>query len=147
MLSAMLFLPTSRRHQFYHKTRMTRASSSKRALLRIKCREALATHICRHRSYHSSHTTANRFMDARLGLTISPGQVRLQPLLSDGYSWSATGTSTTLLKKNLSSGNIWFYQSICEELGRSIEAVPVQVSKDTAKDKAKEVCSTFSQFG
>jgi hypothetical protein len=82
-------------------------------------------------------------MDERLGLTISPAQVRLQPLPSDGYSWSATGTSAALLEKNISSGNIWFYKSICEQLGRSLEAVPVQVLKGNGKDRLSEACPVF----
>ncbi|KAJ5904731.1 uncharacterized protein N7473_001647 [Penicillium subrubescens] len=105
----------------------------------------MSTHICKLRSHDDSQITANLFVDERLGLTIAPGQVRLQPLPGDGYSWSATGTSAALLKKSLSSGNIWFYQSICEELGRSLEAVPVQVLKGTAKDKANEACPDSSR--
>ncbi|OKP09883.1 hypothetical protein PENSUB_4714 [Penicillium subrubescens] len=122
---------------------MTRASSSKRALMRIKCREALSAHICKLQSHHVSQFTANLFVDERLGLTIAPAQVQLQPFPSDGYSWSATGTSATLLEKNISSGNIWFYKSICQELGRSLEAVPVQVLKGTGKDKIQD-CVTRS---
>jgi hypothetical protein len=141
----LLLPPTHRQHQLHQKAKMTRASSSKRALLRIKCREALSTHICKLRSHDGSQITANLFVDERLGLAIAPGQVRLQPLPSDGYSWSATGTSAALLKKSLSSGNLWFYQSICEELGRSLEAVPVQVLKGTAKDKANEACPDSSR--
>ena len=66
----------------------------------------MSTYICKLRSYNNSQITANLFVDKRLGLTIAPSQVRLQPLLGDGYSWSATGTSAALLKKSLSSGNI-----------------------------------------
>ncbi|KAJ5904756.1 uncharacterized protein N7473_001672 [Penicillium subrubescens] len=124
---------------------MTRASSSKRALMRIKCREALSAHICKLQSHHVSQFTANLFVDERLGLTIAPAQVQLQPFPSDGYSWSATGTSATLLEKNISSGNIWFYKSICQELGRSLEAVPVQVLKGTGKDKLEIAISRLNE--
>jgi hypothetical protein len=141
----LLFPATHRQHRLSQAT-MTRASSSKRALMRIKCREALSAHICKLQSHHVSQFTANLFVDERLGLTIAPAQVRLQPFPSDGYSWSATGTSATLLEKNISSGNIWFYKSICQELGRSLEAVPVQVLKGTGKDKVNQACPVSSSL-
>jgi len=64
--------------------------------------------------------------DNRLGLVVAPGQVRLQPSAGDGYAWSVTESKKSLLQSNLGSGSVGLYRSICEELGRSLEAVTPQ---------------------
>ncbi|KAF3000468.1 hypothetical protein E8E15_000819 [Penicillium rubens] len=89
---------------------MAKSSNEKRALLKQQCREALAAHI------HD-----------RLGLVIAPAQVRLQPPPEDGYAWSVTEPMAFLLQSNLSSGTVGLLQTICKELGRSLEAVSPQV--------------------
>ncbi|KAJ5775808.1 uncharacterized protein N7511_000819 [Penicillium nucicola] len=88
---------------------MVLTSNEKRAFLRQQCREALAAHIY-----------------DRLGLVVAPSQVRLQPSAGDGYAWSVTESKKSLLQSNLGSGNVGMYRSICEELGRSLEAVTPQ---------------------
>ncbi|KAJ5330516.1 hypothetical protein N7476_000299 [Penicillium atrosanguineum] len=88
---------------------MTKNSNQKRMKLRKECREALATHI-----YN------------RLGLVIAPGLVRLQPRPEDRYAWSVTESNDFLLQSSLSSGTISLYQSICQALGHSLEAVTPQ---------------------
>ncbi|KAJ5626382.1 hypothetical protein N7510_002691 [Penicillium lagena] len=103
---------------------MTKPSNEKRMRLRKQCREALAAHIY-----------------DRLGLAVAPGMVRLQPQPEDGYSWSVTKSNATLLKSSLSTGTISLYQSICNELGRSLEAVPPQMLQDSqpnASDLSEE---------
>jgi hypothetical protein len=59
----------------------------------------------------------------RLGLIVAPNQVRLHPRPEDGYAWSVTEPNKHLLQSSLSDGKIRIYRSICEELGRSLEAV------------------------
>jgi len=59
----------------------------------------------------------------RLGLIVEPSKVRLQPAVEDGYAWSVTASHASLLKTCLSSGGLRFFQTICKELGRSLEAV------------------------
>ncbi|KAK9847350.1 hypothetical protein MYU51_019563 [Penicillium brevicompactum] len=88
---------------------MVLSSNEKRAFFREQCREALAAHI------HN-----------RLGLVVAPSQVRLQPSAGDGYAWSVTESKKSLLQSNLGSGSVGLYRSICEELGRSLEAVTPQ---------------------
>ncbi|KAJ6134793.1 hypothetical protein N7523_001115 [Penicillium sp. IBT 18751x] len=88
---------------------MAKDSNQKRMKLRKQCREALATHIY-----------------DRLGLDIAPGLVRLQPRPEDRYAWSVTESNEFLLQSSLSSGTISLYQSICQALGHSLEAVTPQ---------------------
>ncbi|KAJ5365294.1 hypothetical protein N7517_008180 [Penicillium concentricum] len=88
---------------------MVLSSNEKRAFFRQQCREALAAHI----------------LD-RLDLVVAPSQVRLQPSGGDGYAWSITESKKSLLQSNLGSGSVGLYRSICEELGRSLEAVTPQ---------------------
>ena len=59
-------------------------------------------------------------------MLFAPGQVRLQPSAGDGYAWSVTESKKSLLQSNLGSGSVGLYRSICEELGRSLEAVTPQ---------------------
>ncbi|KAJ5483143.1 hypothetical protein N7530_002389 [Penicillium desertorum] len=92
---------------------MALSSNEKRALWRRQCREALATHIFE-----------------RLGLTVAPGRVRLQPSMADGYAWSVSKSQEHLLKSNLSDGTVGSYKKICDALGRSIEAVSPQTLRE-----------------
>ncbi|CAG7951589.1 unnamed protein product [Penicillium salamii] len=103
---------------------MVLSSNEKRAFFRQQCREALAAHI------HN-----------RLGLVVAPGQVHLQPSAGDGYAWSVTESNKSLLQSNLGSGSVGLYRSICEELGRSLEAVTpqtLQVAQSERDHLAKE---------
>ncbi|CAG8231427.1 unnamed protein product [Penicillium salamii] len=103
---------------------MVLSSNEKRAFFRQQCREALAAHI-----YN------------RLGLVVAPGHVRLQPSAGDGYAWSVTESKKSLLQSNLGSGSVGLYRSICEELGRSLEAVTpqtLQVAQSEREHLAKE---------
>ncbi|KAJ5500625.1 hypothetical protein N7453_009728 [Penicillium expansum] len=88
---------------------MVLSSNEKRAFFRKQCREALAAHILE-----------------RLDLVVAPSQVRLQPSGGDGYAWSITESKKSLLQSNLGSGSVGLYRSICEEIGRSLEAVTPQ---------------------
>ncbi|KAI1829144.1 hypothetical protein CBS147337_10036 [Penicillium roqueforti] len=97
---------------------MAKSSNEKRALLKQQCREALAAHI------HD-----------RLGLVIAPAQVRLQPPPEDGYAWSVTEPMAFLLQSNLSSGTVGLLQTICKELGRSLEAVSPQVLQEQLNER------------
>ena len=104
---------------------MTKDSNQKRMKLRKQCREALATHICMVGpiTYLFSQLTP---LDDRLGLVIAPELVRLQPRPEDRYAWSVTKPNDFLLQSSLSSGTISLYQSICQALGHSLEAVTPQ---------------------
>jgi hypothetical protein len=81
--------------------------------------------------------------DERLGLRVDPRQVRLQPSTDDGYSWSVTDSQKYLLQSSLSRGTVGLYRAICEELGRSLEAVRPQTvhrsqtENDVDKTKGK----------
>ncbi|KAI1828861.1 hypothetical protein DTO027I6_10208 [Penicillium roqueforti] len=103
---------------------MPKRSNEKRLKLNQQCREALAANI-----YN------------RLRIVVAPEKVRLQPLPEDGYAWSVTGPNAGLLKSRLSSGNIHLYQSICNEIGHSFEAVSprtLQISQSNANCIPKE---------
>ncbi|KAJ5972501.1 uncharacterized protein N7479_002419 [Penicillium vulpinum] len=89
-------------------------SNETRAAMRKQCREALSAHI-----YN------------RLGLDVAPSQVRLQPLVEDGYAWSVTESKKSLLQSSLSNGTVGLFRAICEELGRSLEAVTPQTLHDS----------------
>ncbi|OQE70563.1 hypothetical protein PENNAL_c0114G05474 [Penicillium nalgiovense] len=93
---------------------MILSSNEKRALLRQQCREALAAHI-----------------HERLGLTVAPGRVRLQPSAADGYAWSVSKSQENLLRSNLSNGTVGLYQAIRDALGCSIEAVSPQTLRES----------------
>ncbi|KAJ6027429.1 uncharacterized protein N7446_003977, partial [Penicillium canescens] len=58
----------------------------------------------------------------RLGLTVAPSRVRLQPSVADGYAWSVSDSQKHLLKTNLSNRTVGFYQDIRDALRCSIEA-------------------------
>ncbi|CAG8074690.1 hypothetical protein N7541_000109 [Penicillium brevicompactum] len=90
-------------------------SNETRAAMRQQCREALSAHI------HN-----------RLGLDVAPSQVRLQPPVEDGYAWSVTESKKSLLQSSLSNGTVGLFRAICEELGRSLEAVTPQTLHDSA---------------
>ncbi|KAJ5453901.1 uncharacterized protein N7458_004857 [Penicillium daleae] len=85
---------------------MTLSSNEKRAQRRQDCREALAAHIYE-----------------RLGLKVPAHQVRLQPCPEDGYAWSVAEGYEYLLATNLGTGSVGKYNSIINNLGRSMEAV------------------------
>ncbi|CAI7615153.1 unnamed protein product [Penicillium pancosmium] len=85
---------------------MGKTSNEKRGQLKQQCREAMSAHIY-----------------DRLGVVVEPIKVRLQPSVEDGYAWSVTASHAYLLKTHLSHGGVGFFQTICKELGRSLEAV------------------------
>ncbi|CAG8268407.1 unnamed protein product [Penicillium salamii] len=89
-------------------------SNETRAAMRKQCREALSAHI------HN-----------RLGLDVAPSEVRLQPPVEDGYAWSVTESKKSLLQSSLSNGTVGLFRAICEELGRSLEAVTPQTLHDS----------------
>ena len=73
---------------------------------------------------------------------MAPNQVRLQPRAEDGYAWSVTEPNRHLLQSSLSGGNVRLYRSICDELGRSLEAVTpktLQTSPSDQEANAEEV--------
>ncbi|KAE8371539.1 hypothetical protein BDV26DRAFT_286706 [Aspergillus bertholletiae] len=90
---------------------MTTSSNQKRAMVRNKCRRALAEQI-----------------NKQLGLEISPEKIRLQPRHDDPYRWSVAKPVKYLFKSNLSSGSVGYFQKICDALesGDLIEAVAPQ---------------------
>ena len=73
------------------------------------------------------------YLDQRLGLQISPNNVRLQPRPDDQYSWSFAESQCHLFKSSLSNGSVGTYQALCSELGRSIEAVPPHILQDSVQ--------------
>ncbi|KAJ5346190.1 hypothetical protein N7452_004194 [Penicillium brevicompactum] len=109
---------------------MILSSNEKRALLRQQCREALAAHI------HD-----------RLGLTVAPGRVRLQPSAADGYAWSVSKSQEYLLKTNLSNGTVGMYQAIRDALGCSIEAVSPQTLREPDASSDNRISDEVSHQG
>ncbi|CAI7621222.1 unnamed protein product [Penicillium viridicatum] len=100
---------------------MPKHSNEKRFKLNQQCREALAANIY-----------------DRLRIVVAPEKVRLQPRPEDGYAWSVTSANAGLLKSSLSSGNIHLYQSICNEIGHSFEAVSPQTLR-TSQSNANRI--------
>ncbi|KAJ5135379.1 uncharacterized protein N7515_004657 [Penicillium bovifimosum] len=88
-------------------------------------------------SYVTSKSNAHIPGDERLGLTVAPGRVRLQPSAGDGYAWSVSKSQEYLLKSNLSNGTVGLYQAILDALGHSIEAVspPTLRESNAGSDK------------
>lgn len=62
-------------------------------------------------------------LDQKLNVSIPPEQVRLKPSPEHRYAWSVCKSKQHLLEVSLSNGTVGRYESIMEELGRSIEAV------------------------
>ncbi|KAI1382514.1 uncharacterized protein F4822DRAFT_435499 [Hypoxylon trugodes] len=100
-----------------------RQSNQERGLAREKCREKLSQHIAE-----------------KLGIVIKPAEVRLRPRTGDPYAWSILPqkrkTLAEIFAKNLSEHSISAYRTICEEVGRSFEAV----------GKAMSSCSTIDHI-
>ncbi|KIW99642.1 uncharacterized protein Z518_11055 [Rhinocladiella mackenziei CBS 650.93] len=59
----------------------------------------------------------------KLGVTIDPSQVRLQPDTTEGYIWVRQPDKEYLFTKPLSKHSIGAYMELCREVGRSFEAV------------------------
>ena len=119
---------------------MPKRSNEKRLKLNQQCREALAANICICGPLLT--ITQLILLDNRLRIVVAPEKVRLQPRPEDGYAWSVTGPNAGLLKSRLSSGNIHLYQSICNEIGHSFEAVSprtLRISQSNANCIPKEV--------
>ena len=61
--------------------------------------------------------------DERLGVTVAPQDVRLQPSTDSDYAWSVMPGKEYLLDTNLGNGSVGLYQEIQQHLGSMIEAV------------------------
>ncbi|KAK5790584.1 hypothetical protein VI817_007899 [Penicillium citrinum] len=85
---------------------MNLTSNQRRARARQQCREALTAHIYE-----------------RLGVTVAPQDVRLQPSTDSDYAWSVMPGKEYLLDTNLGNGSVGLYQEIQQHLGSMIEAV------------------------
>lgn len=107
---------------------MAKTSNEKRSQLKQQCREAMSAHIF-----------------DRLGLIVEPSKVRLQPAVEDGYAWSVTASHASLLKTCLSSGGLRFFQTICKELGRSLEAVTPETLQNGMSQAAETPKNNISE--
>lgn len=109
---------------------MTLTSNQRRALARQQCRVVLAAHIRKRllKKYRKQHTRKNltNLSDERLGLSVPPQHVRLQPSADDGYAWSVLQGKEYLLDKSLGNGTVGRYEDIIEQVGSSFEAVTPQ---------------------
>ena len=85
--------------------------------------------------------------DDRLNIAIPADQVRWQPPPEDGYAWSVAPLKADLLKTSLSSGNLSFYQTICKEIGHSLEAVLPQTLRPQTDLDASQVRRDFPLIG
>ncbi|KAI0810065.1 hypothetical protein GGR55DRAFT_151276 [Xylaria sp. FL0064] len=81
-------------------------SNMERGRWRTKCRKILSQHI-----------------EAKLGLRLSPSQVRLHTTREDGYSWKMLPEMQHVFSKNLSDHSIRAYKDLCDNVGVTFEAV------------------------
>ncbi|XWW94420.1 hypothetical protein V2A60_008702 [Cordyceps javanica] len=103
-----------------------RQSNIDRRRERDICRQALSRHI----------------VGERLGIAVSPSEVRLSPRPRDGYGWKPcpgheSGFSL-LLAKNLSDHSIRTYRFLSRQVGNTFEAVPAEVSAEDVSLTALE---------
>lgn len=73
-------------------------------------------------------------MGERLGIVVSPSEVRLSPRPQDGYGWKPcpgyeSGFSV-LFAKNLSDHSISTYRFLSRQVGKTFEAVPAEVDAE-----------------
>lgn len=73
--------------------------------------------------------------ESRLGLTIDPTLVRLQPDVDEGYSWAYVPEKSHLFAKPLSKLSVGAYMELYREVGTSFEAVG-QISRSTTSFSA-----------
>ena len=79
---------------------------------------------------------------AKLGRSVDPSQVRLQPGHVDGYTWKALPEKTHLFAKQLSKHSVGAYMELCRDVGVSFEAVPIHAAQPKPSHTKSEV--TFS---
>lgn len=107
--------------------------------------ETITTHWYDSLTLHAlSKITEAVHEDQKLGIRIAPSQVRLQPRPEDPYMWSFPPSKSHLFKTSLSQGTTGLYEQICEELNRSIEAVPWPEKTDAVVRKVRVHSSFYS---
>jgi hypothetical protein len=85
-----------------------------------------------------SHYVANiSRKETKLSLSIEPKQVRLKPKPHDGYEWGPVPENEhlfqkrkQLFEKHLSKHSIGAYMKLCNEVGKSFEAVMSSKNND-----------------
>ncbi|KAM3552015.1 hypothetical protein MY1884_007420 [Beauveria asiatica] len=97
-----------------------RHSNVERRRERDNCRLALSRYI----------------MDERLGIAVTPSEVRLNPRPLDGYSWKACPGHESffdlVFAKNLSDQSISTYRLLARHVGKTFEAVSAEASEESA---------------
>ena len=63
-------------------------------------------------------------LDSRLGLVVTPLEVRLHPRQDDAYKWSVLPHKEHLFKNNLSKLTAGLYTQLIQGVGVFFEAVP-----------------------
>lgn len=75
-------------------------------------------------------------MDERLGIAVTPSEVRLNPRPLDGYSWKACPGHESffdlVFAKNLSDQSISTYRLLARHVGKTYEAVSAEASEESA---------------
>lgn len=71
----------------------------------------------------------------RLGITVAPMDVRLQPRSSDLYRWNILPAKAYLFRKNLSKLSTGVYNQIIEGVGTYIEAVEPSEPQPAASEE------------
>ncbi|SCN98210.1 uncharacterized protein FFNC_10011 [Fusarium fujikuroi] len=104
-----------------------RLSNVERGRRRQECRELLSNHI-----------------RSKLGVSVGPTEVRLNPRPTDPYAWEFLPEKEEPLRrifaKKLSDHSIGTYNLLCKEVGVTFEAVPPKNSSNCCPDVHMSVC-------
>lgn len=97
------------------------ARNKHRVKQRARCREMLSEHL--REAPQSTGVAMADLSDSKLGLHISPVDVRMHPRNKDGYRWSVLPQKEHLFEKNLSKLSTGIYTQIMQGIGVFFEAV------------------------
>ena len=87
---------------------------------------------------------ALRLAETKLGISITPEQVRSRPTADDPYRWRVVPNlkghfNHSLLQKDLSKHSIGAYRKIYYAIGKSLEAVPFVDPMPSGEETCDEV--------
>jgi hypothetical protein len=77
--------------------------------------------------------------ECALGIVVEPSQVRPKPDVQNGYMWNALPERQHLFTKHLSKHSIGAYMELYREVGKSFEAVALDVSDVMLSDDETKV--------
>lgn len=87
------------------------------------------------------------FTGLRLGISIEPGQVRLQPRTEDGYAWRCLPEKQHLFAKQLSKHSVGAYMELCREVGTSFEAIAQPACSEGSSQPSVRIWRTRDPHG